>query len=81
MTFEYGTLQVEIRVVDGRITDAWAVTYPKGSSLPYSQMAIPVLRSQTLTAQSAQIAGVSGASLTSASWRTSLASALAKADA
>ncbi len=79
ITYQYGTLQVAIRVQGGKITDAWAVTYPKGSSLPYSEMAIPILRSQTLSAQSAKIAGATGATLTSTSWKTSLASALAKA--
>lgn len=79
ITYRYGTLQVAIRVVSGRITDAWAVTYPTGDSLPYSNMAIPILRSQTISAQSAHISGATGASLTSASWITSLSSALSAA--
>ena len=29
-TYKYGTLQMGIRVKDGKIIDAWAVTYPKG---------------------------------------------------
>ena len=79
VTYRYGTLQVAIRVQGGKIVDAWAVAYPKGDSAPYSEMAIPILRSQTLSSQSAKIAGATGASLTSASWITSLTSALAKA--
>ncbi|HEV7203267.1 MAG TPA: hypothetical protein VGN18_01585 [Jatrophihabitans sp.] len=79
VTYKYGTLQMAIRVVGGRITDAWAVTYPQGSSQPYSEMAIPILRSQTIAAQSAHISGATGASLTSASWITSLTAALTAA--
>ena len=79
ITYKYGTLQVAIRIQGGKIIDAWAVTFPQGSSLPYSQMAMPILRSQTLSAQSAKISGASGASFTSASWITSLQAALSKA--
>lgn len=79
ITYKYGTLQVAIRVQGGKIIDAWAVSYPTGESLPYSQMAIPILRTQTLQAQSAKISGASGATLTSESWMTSLGSALTKA--
>jgi uncharacterized protein with FMN-binding domain len=78
VTYKYGTLQAAIRVKDGKIVDAWAVSYPTGDSLPYSEMAIPILRSQTIAAQSAQIAGATGASLTSAAWTKSVAAALAK---
>jgi len=79
VTYKYGTLQVAIRVLSGKITDAWAVSYPTGTSQPYSEMSIPILRSQTLAAQSANIAGASGATLTSTSWKTSLSAALTKA--
>ena len=79
VTYKYGTLQVAIRVLSGKLTDAWAVSYPTGTSQPYSEMSIPILRSQTLAAQSANIAGASGATLTSTSWKTSLSAALTKA--
>lgn len=79
VAYKYGTVQVAIRVKDGRVLDAWAVSYPKGESLPYSEMAIPILRSRTVAAQSDQIATVSGASFTSAAWTKSLAAALAEA--
>lgn len=78
-TNKYGTLQVAIRIQGGRIIDAWAVTYPQGPSKPYSTAAIPVLREETIAAQSANIAAVSNASFTSASWVTSLQSALTRA--
>ena len=79
MTYKYGTLQMGIRVMNGKIVDAWAVTYPKGDSQPYSEMAIPILRQHTIGATSANISGATGASLTSNAWQKSLAGAIAKA--
>jgi uncharacterized protein with FMN-binding domain len=75
----YGYVQVKITVENGKITDAQAVQAPSGRNDRWTQMAVPVLRQQTLQAQSAQISGVSGASFTSYGWYTSLVSALAKA--
>ena len=75
----YGTVQVEITVVDGKITDARALQAPTGRSDRFTQYAVPVLRQQTLAAQSASIQGASGASYTSYGWYTSLQVALAKA--
>ena len=75
----YGFVQVKITVVNGQITDAQAVKSPTGRNDRYTQMSIPLLRERTLSAQSANISGVSGASFTSYGWYTSLVSALAKA--
>ena len=75
----YGNVQVKITVVDGRITDAVAVKAPSGKNDRYTNMAVPVLKAQTLAAQSANIQGVSGASYTSYGWYTSLQGALAQA--
>ena len=75
----YGTVQVEITVVDGKITDAHALQAPSGRSDRFTQYAIPVLRQQTLAAQSASIQGASGASYTSWGWFTSLEVAIARA--
>lgn len=75
----YGTVQVEITVVNGKITDARALQAPTGRSDRFTQYAVPVLRQQTLAAQSANIQGASGASYTSYGWYTSLQVALAKA--
>ena len=75
----YGFVQVKITVENGKITDAQAVKAPSGKNDRWTQKAVPVLRQQTLAAQSAQITGASGASYTSYGWYTSLASALAKA--
>ena len=75
----YGIVQVKITVENGKITDAQAVQAPSGRNDRWTQRAVPILRQQTLAAQSAQISGASGASFTSFGWTTSLASALAKA--
>jgi uncharacterized protein with FMN-binding domain len=75
----YGFVQVKITVENGKITDAQAVVAPSGRNDRYTQMSVPVLRQRTLSAQSANISGVSGASFTSYGWYTSLASALANA--
>lgn len=75
----YGNVQVQITVVDGKITDAQALQAPTGRSDRYTAYAVPILRSQTLAAQGSNIQGASGASYTSYGWYTSLQSALAKA--
>ena len=75
----YGNVQVQITVVNGRITDAVAVKAPKGKNDSYTNMAVPILKQQTLAAQSANIKGASGASYTSYGWFTSLQGALAQA--
>jgi uncharacterized protein with FMN-binding domain len=75
----YGTVQVKITVSNGKITDAVAVQAPSGRNDRYTNMAVPILKSQTLQAQSANIQGASGASYTSYGWFKSLQGALADA--
>ena len=75
----YGNVQVQITVVNGRITDAVAVKAPSGKNDRYTNMAVPILKQQTLKAQSANIQGASGASYTSYGWFKSLQGALAAA--
>jgi uncharacterized protein with FMN-binding domain len=75
----YGNVQVQITVVNGRITDAVAVKAPSGKNDRYTNMAVPTLKQQTLAAQSANIKGVSGASYTSYGWFKSLQGAMADA--
>ena len=75
----YGTVQVKITVTNGKITDAVAVVAPSGRNDRYTNMAVPILKQQTLKAQSANIQGASGASYTSYGWYTSLQGALAQA--
>ena len=77
----FGPVQVQITVVDGKITAAKALQYPNNDfrSQQISQQAIPYLVQETLAANSANIQGVGGASYTSQGWYDSLVSALAKA--
>jgi len=77
----YGPVQVQITVVNGKITNAIALTYPTESfrDQQINQQAIPYLIQETLAAQSANIQGVGGASYTSQGWADSLQSALTKA--
>ena len=75
----YGNVQVQITVVNGRITDAIAVKAPSGRNDRYTNMAVPILKQQTLAAQSANIKGASGASYTSYGWFKSLQGAMADA--
>ena len=77
----YGPVQVQVTIVNGKLTNAVALMYPTRDfrSQQINQQAIPYLIQETLAAQSINIQGVSGASYTSQGWFTSLSSALAKA--
>lgn len=77
----YGPVQVQITVVDGRITAATAVDYPQRDhrDQEINAYAIPVLEQETVAAQSAQIDLVSGATYTSDGYQQSLQSALDQA--
>jgi len=77
----FGPVQVQITLVNGKITAANALQYPNNDfrSQQISQQAIPYLVQETLAANSANIQGVGGASYTSQGWYDSLVSALAKA--
>ena len=75
----YGNVQVQITVKGGKIVDATALQAPSGKNDRWTNMALPILKKQTLAAQSANIQGASGASYTSYGWFTSLQGALAKA--
>jgi uncharacterized protein with FMN-binding domain len=78
---QYGPVQVKVTVRGGRIADVTAVQLPQrdGRSAQISSYAAPLLREQALSAESAQVDGVSGATYTSEGFRTSLAAALSKA--
>jgi uncharacterized protein with FMN-binding domain len=75
----YGNVQVQITVSNGKITDAQALQAPTGRNDRYTSFSVPVLRKQTLAAQSDAIQGASGASYTSYGWYKSLQGALSKA--
>ncbi|MEU9152009.1 FMN-binding protein [Streptomyces sp. NPDC048417] len=74
----WGPVQVKVTVKSGKITDVTAVQYPTENprDQQINSYAIPQLRRETLTAQSAQIDTVSGATYTSEGYQQSLQSAL-----
>lgn len=78
---QYGPVQVRITVSGGKVTAADAVKAPDSdaNSRQIAAGAIPKLNQAAVTAQSAQIDAVSGASYTSEGYITSLQSALDKA--
>ena len=78
-TITIATKTKTIIVKNGKITDATALQAPSGRNDRWTNMALPILKKQTLAAQSASIQGASGASYTSYGWYTSLQGALAKA--
>ncbi|RKS93226.1 uncharacterized protein with FMN-binding domain [Microbacterium sp. AG790] len=79
----YGAVQVQITVSGGVITDVQTPAYPDHSSRDrqINQDALPQLISETLSAQSAQIDMVSGATYTSTGYLDSLQSAIDQASA
>lgn len=77
----YGDIQVRLVESGGKITDVKALKLPsdRRRSLEISQFAEPILLSEALQAQSAQIDTVSGATYTSDAYSASLQSALDRA--
>jgi len=74
----WGPVQVQVTITASRITDVAAIVYPNGNDrdAEINSYALPQLRQQVLDAQSAQIDGVSGATVTSDGYRESLQAAL-----
>lgn len=76
----YGDMQVEITVEDGTITDIeWLQLPSDHHSQEINDYAAPTLVQEGLEAQSADVDSVSGASYTSAAFKSSLQSALDQA--
>ena len=77
----WGDVQVSITVVNGKITAVDVPRYPTGNGKDrqINAYALPVLTQETLSAQSADIDMVSGATVTSRGYVESLQSALDKA--
>ncbi|MFI7547495.1 FMN-binding protein [Actinoplanes sp. NPDC049599] len=74
----WGDVQVTITVTDGKITDVGVPVYPQENhkDQEINAYALPVLKQETLAAQSADIDTVSGATVTSEGYLESLQSAL-----
>jgi uncharacterized protein with FMN-binding domain len=79
----WGPVQVQITVSGGKITAVNLPSYPSNDnrSVAINRNAIPTLVQSTLTAQSANVNSVSGATYTSGSYKISLQSALDKSRA
>jgi uncharacterized protein with FMN-binding domain len=79
----YGSVQVQVTVANGKVTNVLALQYPSSNShsTSISQYAVPTLITEALQAQSAQINSVSGATYTSQGFVQSLQSALVQAGA
>ncbi len=77
----YGSVQLEVTVTDGRIVDITALALPDNDhkSAQISNQAFPYLVEEAIAAQSADIAGISGASYTSYGFVESLRAALVEA--
>ena len=75
---QYGQVQVRILVTGGQLADVTALhlTDSSGRSAAISAQAAPILRQEALTARSAKIDLVSGATFTSEAYIRSLQSAL-----
>jgi uncharacterized protein with FMN-binding domain len=77
---QYGNAQVRVTVKDGKIVKVEALQLQGNEprSAEISSSAEPILQQEALTAQSADVDAVSGATFTSASYMQSLQSALDK---
>ena len=82
-TNRFGPVQVKISVSGGKIASVEVPTYPSNDnrSIAINRDAIPRLVQSTLTAQSANVNSVSGATYTSVSYKISLQSAIDKSRA
>jgi uncharacterized protein with FMN-binding domain len=80
---QYGPVQVQLTMSDGRITAAAAVKAPDkdANSRKIAAGAVPKLNKAAVAAQSAQIDAVSGATYTSQGYIESLQSAIDRAEA
>jgi uncharacterized protein with FMN-binding domain len=77
----WGEVQVKALIHDGAIKDVQFLQYPshRRRSALISGWALPILRSEAIRAQSAQVDMVSQASITADGFKQSLASALRQA--
>lgn len=77
----WGPVQVELTIEGSKITNVSVVQYPDGNGrdAQINSYALPILISETISNQSARIDMVSGATVTSQGYVTSLQSALDQA--
>jgi len=77
----YGNIQVQAVINNGKIVDVIFLDYPqdRSRSMMINNYAMPILRSEAIQAQSAQVDTVSGATDSSGAFISSLSSALSQA--
>ncbi len=77
----YGNVQVKAIVQGGKLTDVQILSYPndRGNSIRINNRAMPILVSEAISAQSANVNAVSGATDSSGAFKQSLSSALSQA--
>jgi uncharacterized protein with FMN-binding domain len=77
----FGPVQVEVTIASGKVSDVTAVELPSDHprSQAISEYAEPILRTEAVQAQSAQVDLVSGATYTSIAYERSLQAALDQA--
>lgn len=77
----YGNIQVKAVISGGRITDVIFLDFPQdnGTSRSINSQADPMLTAEAISAQSANVDIISGASYSSMAFQKSLASALSQA--
>jgi uncharacterized protein with FMN-binding domain len=77
----YGTIQVQATISNGSITDVTFLQYPndRRTSIEINSQAMPMLRSEAISAQNANVDIISGATDSSQAFRQSLTSALNQA--
>lgn len=77
----WGTVQVQITVTDGVLTEATAIKVPdaNGQDRQINSYAVPILEAESVAAGNARIDAVSGATVTSTGYIRSLQAALDEA--
>jgi uncharacterized protein with FMN-binding domain len=77
----WGPVQVQVHIASGKITDVKALQVPNGNrrDVEINTYAVPRLRAEVLAAQGANIDAVSGATVTSDGYVSSLQAALDRA--
>ena len=81
MDVNYGLVEVQATIQNGKISDVQFLDYPhdRRTSQQINAIAMPDLQQEAIQAQSANVDIISGATLTSEGFQMSLQSALASA--
>ena len=81
VTHQYGSVAVTVTISGGKITNVTAQAASAGDrrSSSINSQAIPMMKTEVLSANSAKVSTISGATYTTTAYITSLQSALAKA--